>query len=151
MAHEVFISYSSKDQATADLVCEALEARGIRCWIASRDIVPGSVWLSSIVEAIDSCRVLVLLFSAHANRSVQVLRELERAVHRGVALLPFRTEPVAPSGRMEHLINVVQWLQAYPLPVEQYLAPLILAVQWLLKEAPGAADDEAGLESPTSD
>ena len=41
MAHDVFISYSAKDKTTADGVCATLEAKGIRCWIAPRDILPG--------------------------------------------------------------------------------------------------------------
>jgi hypothetical protein len=44
MARDVFISYSSKDKPTADAVCATLEANGIRCWIAPRDVVPGSDW-----------------------------------------------------------------------------------------------------------
>jgi TIR domain len=44
MAHDVFISYSSKDKTIADAVLAKLEERGLRCWIASRDIIPGSNW-----------------------------------------------------------------------------------------------------------
>ncbi len=40
MAHDVFISHSAKDKATADAVCAVLEAEGIRCWIAPRDVLP---------------------------------------------------------------------------------------------------------------
>jgi hypothetical protein len=38
MAHDVFISYSSKDKPVADAVCAGPEGRGIRCWVAPRDI-----------------------------------------------------------------------------------------------------------------
>jgi TIR domain len=34
MAHDVFISHSHADKPAADAACAALEARGIRCWIA---------------------------------------------------------------------------------------------------------------------
>jgi hypothetical protein len=44
MARDVFISYSSKDKPTADAVCATLEANGIHCWIAPREVVPGSDW-----------------------------------------------------------------------------------------------------------
>ncbi len=37
MAHEVFISHSSKDKLTADALCHALEQNGVSCWIAPRD------------------------------------------------------------------------------------------------------------------
>ena len=39
MAHDVFVSYSHHDKAQADAVCATLEAKGIRCWIAPRDVI----------------------------------------------------------------------------------------------------------------
>ena len=44
MTHDVFISYSQKDKATADAVCRALEHNSVRVWIAPRDIPPGAKW-----------------------------------------------------------------------------------------------------------
>ena len=41
MKYDVFISYSHKDKAAADAVCASLEADGVRCWYAPRDIAPG--------------------------------------------------------------------------------------------------------------
>ena len=40
MAYDVFVSYSHQDKLTADAVCATLEAQGVRCWIAPRDINP---------------------------------------------------------------------------------------------------------------
>src|SRR5688572_7918813 len=67
--YDVFISYSSKDKQVADAACAALEARRTRCWIAPRDILPGAEWGSAIVDAIGQSRVMVLVYSANANRS----------------------------------------------------------------------------------
>ena len=52
MAHDVFISYSVKDKNVADAVCANLEAGGIRCWIAPRDVGTGGTWAEEIVQAI---------------------------------------------------------------------------------------------------
>jgi hypothetical protein len=41
MEFDVFISYSHQDKPTADAACATLEAEGIRCWIAPRDVAPG--------------------------------------------------------------------------------------------------------------
>ena len=65
MAHQVFISYSSKDKPVADAVCAGLEARGIRCWIAPRDIVPGLEWRAAPVDGISGEKVMVLIFSGN--------------------------------------------------------------------------------------
>ncbi|HLG11343.1 MAG TPA: toll/interleukin-1 receptor domain-containing protein, partial [Dehalococcoidia bacterium] len=74
IAHDVFVSYASDDKPTADAVCASLEARGIRAWIAPRDILPGSDWSEAIIDAIENARVMVLVFSARANASRQIIR-----------------------------------------------------------------------------
>ncbi|MCR4992528.1 MAG: toll/interleukin-1 receptor domain-containing protein [Lachnospiraceae bacterium] len=41
---DVFISHSSKDKEIADKVVKFFEDKGLSCWIAPRDIVPGTEW-----------------------------------------------------------------------------------------------------------
>src|SRR6476620_10667551 len=91
MEYDVFISYSHPDKASADAACATLEQAGIRCWIAPRDIVPGMDWGESIVTAITGAKVLVLIFSQHANESPQIKREVERAVAKGLPIIPVRS------------------------------------------------------------
>ena len=71
MSHDVFISHSSADKRAADAACALLEARGIKCWIAPRDIRPGSDWGESIITAIEQTRVMLLLLSKKANSSLR--------------------------------------------------------------------------------
>jgi len=82
MAVDVFISYAIADKLTADAACAALESAGIRCWIAPRDVLPGMDYAEAIIEAIEKCRGMLLIFSSNANRSNQVKREVERAVSK---------------------------------------------------------------------
>src|SRR5262245_10875317 len=102
MAHDVFISYSSKDKPVADAVCANLEANGIRCWIAPRDILPGQDWGESIIDAINQSRIMVLVFSSSANTSPQIKREVERSVSKGIPIIPFRIEDVPLSKSLEY-------------------------------------------------
>ena len=67
MAHDVFISYSSKDKNTANAVCPKLENQKIRCWIAPRDVPAGQSWAGSIIDAINESKVFVLVFSDGSN------------------------------------------------------------------------------------
>src|SRR3978361_324462 len=92
MAHDVFVSYSSKDKPVADAVVAALEARGVGCWVAPRDIPPGSDYGAAIIEGINGSRVMVLIFSGNSNSSPQVVREVERAVNKQLHIIPFRIE-----------------------------------------------------------
>ena len=81
--------------AAGEAVCTALEGRGLRCWIAPRDIIPGIGWAKSIVRAIGQSRIMVLVFSENANTSPQIEREVERAVNKGIPIIPLRIENVA--------------------------------------------------------
>jgi WD40 repeat protein len=132
MAYEVFVSYAHTDKATADAACALLEQRGIRCWIAPRDIEPGADWGSAVITAIKSCRAVVLVFSAAANTSPQILREVERSVHLGVPVIPVRVEDVMPEGALEYHLGTVHWLDAMSPPLEAHLNRLADALLLLL-------------------
>ncbi|KTE85988.1 toll/interleukin-1 receptor domain-containing protein [Sphingopyxis sp. HXXIV] len=124
MAAEVFISYSSKDRTVANMVCALLEERGHRCWIAPRDILPGTEWGEAIITGLKGAQVFVLVFSQHANTSPQILREVERAVHLGLPIIPFRIEDVVPERSLEYFMSVPHWLDALSPPVEDHIARL---------------------------
>jgi hypothetical protein len=128
VAHDVFISYSHHDKPQADAVCATLEAKGIRCWIAPRDVIPGQEWGETIVDAIRLSRVMALVFSSHANDSPQIRREVQLAVSAGVVLIPFRIEDVAPAGSLEYFLGVPHWLDAVTPPLEAHLEHLAVAV-----------------------
>ena len=85
MANDVFISYSSTDKAAADAVCATLESRGIGCWIAPRDILPGEDYAAGAGAGAPRQPLDDLSCSRRrANLSPQVLREVERAVSKGL-------------------------------------------------------------------
>jgi hypothetical protein len=139
MAHDVFISHSAKDKVTADAVCAMLESEGVRCWIAPRDVLPSMEWGEAIIDAIEECRIMVLVFTANANASPQIRREVERAVNRGVAILPVRIEDVLPGKGLEYFIGNVHWLDALNPPLEAHLKSLAGTIKILLaRPAPGA-------------
>lgn len=132
MAHDVFISYSIDDRPVADAMCSTLESNGIRCWIAPRDILPGMDWGGSIIAAIATSRVMVLVLSSKSNASLQVKREVERAVNKGVIVIPFRIENVTLSASLEYQLSVTHWLDALTPPMEKHLQTLSENIQQLL-------------------
>jgi hypothetical protein len=129
MAHDVFISHSSKDKPVADAICAALEKRGIRCWIAPRDILPGVDWGAAIIDAITNCKVMVLVYSSNANASPQINREVERAVAKRVKLIPFRIEDAPMSKHLEYFISTAHWLDALAEPRAGHIERLCDTVQ----------------------
>ena len=141
---QVFISYSSPDRALANDLCQYLETQGISCWIAPRDVVPGSDFPGSIIDAIDASTVMVLIFSKSSNSSPHVMRELTRAVTRNMLIIPFRIEEILPTKNMDYLINIAQWFNAMPPPPQQHFGALTETIKSHLS---GQQTEKPGPES----
>jgi hypothetical protein len=142
MAHDVFVSYSHKDKPVADAVVAGLEKKGIRCWIAPRDVTPGTSWGDAIIGAIEACKIMIVILSANSNQSRQVVREVERAVANGVIIIPFRIEKIDPTGAMAYFLSTEHWLDAITPPLEEHIEKLGNTVQLFLTE--GGRLDVAG-------
>ena len=135
MAHDVFISYATSDKAVADAVCSQLESiHRIRCWIAPRDVTPGASWAESIIDALDGSKIMVLIFSSNANASMQIEREVERAVHKGINIIPLRIENTVPTKTLEYFISAPHWLDALSVPLELHINKLAASVKALLSK-----------------
>ena len=95
----VFLSYASHDTETANTVCQFLEGRGIRCWIAPRDVAPGALYADAIVRAINEAKVLLIVLSQSAVASSHVGKEVERASskHKQIIALRIDAAPLTPA------------------------------------------------------
>lgn len=137
MAHDVFISYSSKDQLIAEAFCHYLEERKIRCWIAKRNVTPGE-YAESIERAVAQCRVCVILFSVHSASSQHCVREIDLAVKYEKIIIPFRIEDQQPQGSMAYYLGNCHWIDAFPQP-EALFHSAATAIADLLKMPVSAA------------
>ena len=146
-AHDVFLSYATPDRAVAVAVCAGIEQTGIRCWMAPRNILPGRDWAEAIVEAIAGARVIVLVFSSNANASVQVLREVERAVSKRISIVPVRIENVAPTRSMEYFLGASHWLDAFDPPLDVHVRRAADAVRAILE---GRTEPDEALATPAA-
>ncbi|HMH44339.1 MAG TPA: TIR domain-containing protein [Pyrinomonadaceae bacterium] len=136
MAHDVFLSHSVKDKTVAEAIMGRLESESVTCWMAPRDVVPGADWGESIINAIESSRIMVLIFSQSANASPQIKREVERAVNKGVYIIPFRVEDIPPARALEYFISTSQWMDAFSPPLERHLDTLTKTVKAVLRSPP---------------
>lgn len=73
-----FFSYASQGAGVDNVVVDALECRGLECWIAPRDGMPGALYVDPIVRAIDAVKAIVFVLSQSAAASHHVLRAVER-------------------------------------------------------------------------
>jgi hypothetical protein len=145
MVRDVFVSYSQPDHACAMELVSRVEREGINCWIAPRDIAPSADWAAEIIDAISNSRTMILVFSASSNDSPQVRREVERAVHKQVSILPFRIENVLPSKSLEYFLSAQHWMDAFPPPREPHYVRLCA---YLNAQRGGAALDSATQPAP---
>lgn len=143
MDHQVFISYAGEDKEQADRVCTFLEGRGIRCWIAPRDIPPGDEYGEAIVEAIKNTRLMVLMFSAAANASRFVTSEAELAMSQNRMIIPFRLEDAPVSSKLALYIRTSQWLDAFHGPMDEHLERLADRVSEVIAQPPEVQPEPA--------
>lgn len=132
MARDIFISYSQPDRDCAFELTHRLESEGFTVWIAPRDVSPAAEWAAEIIDAISAARAMVLVFSGSSNDSPQVRREVERAVHKNLRILPFRIEDVLPSRSLEYFLSSQHWLDGFPAPRAPHYERLCGCLrQWL--------------------
>ena len=118
MAHDVFISYSSRDKQTANAMCAILESDTLRCWVAPRDIPHGATWAGAISDAIDNSQAMVVILTSGANDSKHVMREVELAVQHDLMIVPFRVEAAELSADLRYYLSTTHWLDALTPPLE---------------------------------
>ena len=128
----MFVCHASEDAAVARRLVEVLEAAGVPCWIAPRDISPGSEYTQAILDGLAAAPALLLVFSRAANLSPHVRRELEVAVATDTRLFPLRLEDVEPSASLRYFIGTWQWLDTVGTDRATWERALVTGVQRLL-------------------
>lgn len=103
MKHQVFISYSRKDQEVADYLCDFLKENGIEYWIDKEGIFSSSNYKELIVDAIEVSKAVIFISSINSNSSINVIREIGYAVNMNKPILPLILDdaPYAKSIRLD--------------------------------------------------
>ena len=110
---KIFITYSSKDEKVSRTICTALENRGLACWISSRDVKPGQNFQEQIVKAIRAAKIMVLVFTANANNSSEIKKELALASQNNLVVIPVRIEDVTPNEAFAYEFATRQWIDLF--------------------------------------
>jgi TolB-like protein/Flp pilus assembly protein TadD len=144
-ACDVFVSYASKDAAIANAVVAALESQGLKCWIAPRNVIPGSLYADGIVRAINGTKLLVLVLSESAIVSPHVGKEIERASSKQHPIIALKTDATPLTPALEYFLSESQWVEVGTGSTEAALAKLVEAVRrHLLATSASAAPDPRG-------
>ncbi len=125
----VFISHASANFSLADEIRTLLEARGIPCWIAPRDILGSKAYFEEIVHGIKECAVTLLLLTDEANNSEAVAREIERAFAYQKPILPLRLKRIKPSAKLEFIVASCQWVDVFDTPLKRRIEQVVNIVK----------------------
>jgi len=96
--------------------------------------MPGTNYQESIIDAIDASAITVLIYSANANESPHITRELTRAVSQKIIIIPFRIDDSPLSKSMQYLISVPHWLDAITPPLQQHIIELSKIIRVFLEQ-----------------
>ncbi len=141
--YDVFISHSPKDRAASDedkpsayAICRHLEAEGIRCWIAPRDVTLGQDCLEQTSVAVEQSRIVVLVVSSESLASKQAEDEFQMALKAAKTIIPVRMEYVDLKGSFGEQLSVLSWLDAVDQPFENWAKELVDRVRGCLGGGP---------------
>lgn len=104
-----FISHHSSQEQTARHLKEILERNGITGWMAPDDIEPGRPFDQAIIEEVEECDLIVLLFCSQSDQSRHVKRELMMAENHNKLIYPVRLEDIDAKG-LAYWLNDYQWI-----------------------------------------
>lgn len=144
----VFISHSANDAAIASDICSAIEARGIPCWIAPRNVRAGDDFLESIQGAIESAPAFVLVLSRASSESPFVLSETQVAFDCKRPIFPVRVEKVDPGGSLRMLLSRWHRVDAIGAGRESGIRRLAEAVSRRVGGGGGARDHRRSERGP---
>jgi hypothetical protein len=109
----LFVSHVTEDRIAASQIVDELERRGVRCWIAPRNVRPGGTFDDDIADAIESCRAMLLIFSSRCNESEYIRREITVAGNMNKVIIPFRIEDVEPKRGLSVRLANLHWIDAF--------------------------------------
>ncbi len=105
---DVFISYSRKDAEQALQLSELLASAGLSVWLDNQSLTPATSWSREIVQAINECRVMIVLLSAASTQSHNVIKEVSLASEKRKKILPLELEPITLPEDLEYQLAGIQ-------------------------------------------
>lgn len=131
----LFLSHVAEDRESARRLRRSLESEGYRVFMAPDDVRGSTPWQQQIADAVARCDVLVVLISEQSTGSQHVQREVSLAISSNTPILPVRLEQVELSGSLAYLLQLSQWLDAFPPPVDRYSHELARRLADLIADA----------------
>ena len=113
MKADVFVSYSSQNRDEVVKIVNILREAGVSVWMDEGGIEAAALWSESIVQAINTCKVLVMMVSRHSTDSPNVVKEVMLASESDKVILPVYLEPSEIPARLKYQLTGIQHLEVY--------------------------------------
>lgn len=131
---EVFISYSSKNQAVADMLVKTAKDNCISCWIASKSIEAGS-YAKQIVQGIREPKIFVVIVSKDSIVSPHVKNELDIATSRikdGLIIMPFKIDDAELDDECRYYLGRQEFFMGEKLPIDERITQFVNGIKKVL-------------------
>jgi hypothetical protein len=138
MAGHVFISHGSENRDEANELCAFIEGKGVKAWIAPRDVRPGIDYSEELQAAIETCAAFVVLVTDMANKSPYVRAETEMAFSCHKPIFPVRQADIKPASGLALFLKIRHWTDAYGKYREAAMERLALELQTVVGITPSA-------------
>lgn len=132
---EVFISYSSRNQAIADMLVKTAKDNGISCWIASKSIEAGS-YAKQIVQGIRESKIFVVIVSEDSIASPHVKNELDIATSRikdGLIIMPFKIDSADLDDECRYYLGRQEFFMGDKPPIEEKIEQFVHSIKKVLR------------------
>jgi hypothetical protein len=105
---DVMVSYSSKNRTEVMRWVHRLRSAGVAVWIDQGGIDGAQRWGEEIVNAIDSCKTVLLMISRTSMESENIMKEVSLAWESGKKFLPLRLEEAKIPKSMQYQLAGIQ-------------------------------------------
>ena len=110
----VFISYSTRDRDIAENICNFLESNNVKCWMAPRDVKPGTNYSEEILKNIEEANLLMFISSNDAYQSIYIKNELKTASNNNIPIIAFKIDGFLPNDEWMYILSNARWIDGYP-------------------------------------
>ena len=136
--HQIFVSYSRKDENAVLPVVQELKSRGLSLWLDQEE-VHGGPWRRRIAAGLESSRAMLFMVSRESLKSSRTLSEASMADDHGLPIIPVLLEDVKIAGEWNLILARFHHIFAQGRQRDLVIADVVKAVEQLGMAGPTAA------------
>jgi TolB-like protein/Flp pilus assembly protein TadD len=126
---DVFVSYSREDKDKVLAVIGELKHAGVSVWIDQGGIDAATNWGEEIVNAIENCKVLLLMISEVSVTSQNVMREVMLVSEKKKHILPVHLTPTTIPATLKYPLAGIQHVEYFRGDPQENLKTIVRSLE----------------------